>query len=67
MLFPWLKAKLPSSNVGSAAREHAALALHRDPKLNSPRRAAFRRSLYLFAPRRGDQASWRRLIGRWAM
>lgn len=49
MSFPWLKAKLPSSNVGSAAREGAALALHRDPKFNSPRGAAFRQSLYLFA------------------
>jgi hypothetical protein len=40
MLFPWLEAKFPSSNVGSAAREDAALALHRDPKLNSPRGTA---------------------------
>jgi hypothetical protein len=49
MLFPWLKAKFASSNVGSAAPEDAALALHRDRKLNSPRGAAFRQSLYLFA------------------
>jgi ATP-dependent DNA helicase RecG len=32
-----------------AAREDAALALHRDPKLNSPRGAALRQLLYLFA------------------
>jgi ATP-dependent DNA helicase RecG len=33
----------------SAAREDAALALHRDPKLNAPRGAALRQLLYLFA------------------